>query len=81
MGFQNKFLLLLRRLNQFVSCPVGLDADENPNLLCLRKRGMKFVETADEEIADETIKEARVITKQDTEAVTQTFAGLIRDEG
>jgi hypothetical protein len=42
---------------------------------------MKFVETADEKIADETIKEARVVTEQDTEAVAQAFAGLVRDEG
>jgi len=81
MGFQNKLLLLLGGLDQFVSRPVGLDADENANLLRLRKRGMKFVETADEKIADETIKEARFVTQQDTEAVARAFAGLVRDEG
>ena len=52
----------------------SLDADENPNLLGLRERGMKFVKAADEKIADETIKEARVVTKQDAEAVTQALA-------
>ena len=81
MRFQNKLLLFFRRLDQFVSRPVGLDADENTNLLRLRERGMKLVETADEKIADETIKEAGVLTEQDAEAVTQTFAGLVGNEG
>ena len=71
MRFQNKLLLLFRGLDQFVSRPVGLDADENANLLGLRERGMKFVEAADEEVADETIEEARVVTEQDAEAVAQ----------
>ena len=81
VGFQNKLLLRLGGLDQFVSPLVGLDANENPNLLRLHKRRMKFVETADEKIAEEAIKEARVVTEQDTEAVAQAFAGLARDEG
>ena len=78
--FQNKLLLLLRGLNQFISRPVGLDADENPNLLRFRERGMKPVKAADEEVADETIKQARVVTEQDAEAVAQAFARFIGDE-
>ena len=35
---------------------------------------MQFVKAADEKIADETIKEARVVTEQDAEAVTQALA-------
>jgi hypothetical protein len=42
--------------------------------------GIKFVKTADEKIADETIKKTRVFAEQDAEAVAQIFAGLIRDE-
>ena len=71
MGFQDKLLLLFRGLDQFVGRAVGLDADENANLFGLRERGMKFVKAADEEVADETIEEARVVAKQNTEAVAQ----------
>jgi len=78
--FQNKLLLLLRGLNQFVSRPVGLNADENPNFLRFRERGMKPVKAADEEVANETIKQARVVTEQDAEAVAQAFARFIGDE-
>ena len=34
----------------------------------------------DEEVADETIKQARVVTEQDAEAVAQAFARFIGDE-
>ena len=53
---------------------------ENANLLSLRERGMKFVEAADEEVADETIEESCVVSEQDTETVEQAFAGLVGDE-
>ena len=80
MGLKNKLLLLFCGLNQFVSRRVGLDADENANLLGLRERGIKFVKAADEEVADETIEESRVITKQDPKTISQSFARLVSDE-
>ena len=38
---------------------------------------MKSVKAADEEIADETIKEARVVTEQDAEAVAEGMPGSL----
>ncbi len=61
VGFQNKLLLLFCRLDQFVSRAVGLDANENANLLGLRERGVEPVKPADEKIADEAIEKARVV--------------------
>ena len=80
MGFQNKFLLLLCALNQFVGGAVGFNPDKDANFLGLCERRVKFLKTTDEKIADETIKKARVVTEQDAKAVTETFAGLVRDE-
>jgi hypothetical protein len=41
---------------------------------------MKFVEATDEEVADETVKEASVLAEQDAEAVAELFARLVSDE-
>lgn len=38
------------------------------------------MEAADEEVANETIEKPGIFTEQDTEAVTQVFAGLVGDE-
>ena len=54
--------------------PHGLDADENPNLLGLGERRMKFVEAADKKVADETIEKACVVAEQDAETVVQALA-------
>ena len=37
-------------LDQIVSRPIGLDADENPNLLGLGERRLKFVKVADKKV-------------------------------
>ena len=41
---------------------------------------MKPVKATDEKVADEAIEEARVVAKQDSEAVAKMLALLVRDE-
>src|SRR5437016_2575169 len=41
---------------------------------------MKRVKATDEKVADEAIEEARVVAKQDSEAVAKMLALLVRDE-
>jgi hypothetical protein len=38
------------------------------------------VEATDEEVSDQAIKTASVVAKQDTEAITQAFSRLVRQE-
>jgi hypothetical protein len=80
VGFQNKLLLLFGGLNQFVGRAIGLDANENTDLLGFRKRRVKPVKAADKEIADEAIEEARVVAQQDAEAVAKMLALLVGNE-
>ena len=42
---------------------------------------MKFMETADEEVTDETIKIARIVGEQCGESVTEACAGFIGEKG
>ena len=41
---------------------------------------MKFMEATDEEVADETIEKARIITEQDAETLAEAFARLVGNE-
>ena len=51
--------------------PVGFQTNENPDLLHVSQRGMELVKTADVEIPDEAIEEARILGEQCRESVAK----------
>jgi hypothetical protein len=56
------------------------DADKNANLFGVRERRMQFVESANEKVADQTIKIPRVVAQQYAKSLVQTLTVFVRDK-
>jgi hypothetical protein len=67
-------------LKEVVCRAVGLKSDENANLLNVPQGGIESVKTTDEEVPDQAVKKASVFAEQDSKAIAQRLAGLVRYE-
>ena len=60
---RQKFELFFTALKRLENCSVSLEADQNSSLLSMFERGIQLVKPADKKVADQAVKEPRVLAQ------------------
>src|SRR5262249_5901311 len=76
-----EFALFLRAPQRVKGCAIGLQADENTDLLDALQGRVEAVKPSREEITDETVKKPGVLPQKRVEPVTKRVPRFVGEEG